>query len=116
MTSEPRAFWLEDIGHKLLKNVTVHFGQTKVYDSTSEEAWLNAWRELTDPRYIAKFKIQKAWRSYLYKRPIKEALRTYRRTSMFRTELIYYPNVGYKYFEAFASFQSTKAPRKASPD
>ena len=46
--------------------------------------------------------ILKIWRKY----KMKQNLRILYRTSLFRDELIYKPNIGYKYFESLEEFNN----------
>ena len=57
---------------------------------------------------LMEVKIVRIWRKYKMKRN----LRILYRTSLFRDELIYKPNIGYKYFESYANYAFLKKHSK----
>ena len=56
------------------------------------------------PEEVLNKKLKNLYRNYKF----KTSLRNYYRTSIFRDELIYLPNVGYKYFEGLESWNTSQ--------
>lgn len=82
-------------------SVTIRDNYNRKMDYRTSE-YNKAWYEL---HKRSKQQILRNWFvKQCRKREMQCRLRTYYRTSLFRDELIYMPNVGYKYFEALTDF------------
>ena len=91
------------IDNCIIKSVEITINNiplTNVFDSE----YANMYERVCNPTYDAHDLIANY---YFFRKNLKnlqEALRTYKRTAIFRDELIYRPNIGYKYFESLLNF------------